>query len=56
MKVLGLLILMFCKMSVLGVPMWVTISFLALVALVLVYWYRRFKKRSEAQSAGELTD
>jgi hypothetical protein len=42
MKALGLLkfVLFFFKMTFLGVPMWVIISALALVALVAVHWYR----------------
>jgi membrane protein implicated in regulation of membrane protease activity len=58
MKALGLLKFLgfFLKLSVLGAPMWVCISLLALVVLVTAYAYRRVKKRSEAQSIGELTD
>jgi membrane protein implicated in regulation of membrane protease activity len=57
MKGIGLLLAaMFFKWSVLGVPLWVSISVLAPVALAFAYWYRRLKKRSEAQSAGELAD
>jgi hypothetical protein len=58
MKALGLLkfVGLFFKMTLLGVPMWVTTSMLALVALLAVYGYRRSKKRSEDHSAGELAD
>jgi membrane protein implicated in regulation of membrane protease activity len=56
MKVIVLLAAIFFKWSVFGVPLWVSISVLAPVALALAYWYRRLKKRSEAQSTGELAD
>jgi membrane protein implicated in regulation of membrane protease activity len=56
MKLTVLLAAFFFKWSVLGVPLWVSISVLAPLALALAYWYRRLKKRSEAQSAGELAD
>jgi membrane protein implicated in regulation of membrane protease activity len=56
MKVIVFLAVFFFKWSLLGVPLWVCISVLAPLALALAYWYRRLKKRSEAQSAGELVD
>lgn len=56
MKVFVLLAAIFFKWSVLGVPLWVSVCLLAPVSLGLAYWYRRLKRRSEDQSAGELTD
>jgi membrane protein implicated in regulation of membrane protease activity len=56
MKVIALLVGFFFKWTVLGVPLWVSVSVLAPLAVALAYWYRRLKKRSQAQSAGETAD
>ncbi|MCV7408212.1 hypothetical protein AWC05_18900 [Mycobacterium florentinum] len=53
MKLIAVLAVMFFKWSVVGVPLWVSIFVLALVGLVVAYWYRRLKKRSETETADE---
>ncbi len=56
MKIIVLLAVVFFKGTVLGVPLWFSISVVALLALGLTYWYRRLKARSEAQRADDLAD
>lgn len=53
MKAIVLLAVIFFKASVFGAPVWISLAILALVALLLAYWYRSQQKRSETQSADQ---
>lgn len=56
MKIIVVLVVMFSKWTLLGVPLWFSASVFALLALGIAYGYRRLRKRSAAPAEGELAD